>query len=100
MDDGSTLCTSNIDQTVNSSQTSSSYVNVPVHNVHKSSDNNFTESDTYNIHDHVYCLADHTHIIKFSFINVCGLMPKLFTPDFDDFAQKYDICCIAETKLD
>ena len=38
--------------------------------------------------------------IKFSFINVCGLVSKLQIPEFCDFVKKYDIFCVAETKLD
>jgi hypothetical protein len=55
------------------------------------------------IHDHAYCsLFDNTIVIKskLPFINVFGLSTKLRKPDFISFIEKYDILCVAETKLD
>ncbi len=50
------------------------------------------------VNDHSY--QDNIHPINIAFINVCGLTKKLQYPDFIDYINKYDIVCIAETKLD
>ena len=51
-------------------------------------------------HDHFYCTPFESQIVKFYFLNVCGLVSKLLIPDFIDFVRDFDIFCIVETKLD
>ncbi len=38
--------------------------------------------------------------LNIALLNVCGLKAKLKGPDFEEFAHKFDIVCLTETKLD
>jgi len=48
---------------------------------------------------HVDILHNSSSVVKFSFLNVCGLDAKIKFPEFTDFISQYDILCFAETKL-
>lgn len=41
-----------------------------------------------------------TDSLNVALLNVCGLKTKLKVPDFGNFAQKFEIVCLTETKLD
>ena len=44
-------------------------------------------------------LTQNRNIDTISFLNVCGIFPKLQVPDFTDFIKSNSINCVVETKL-
>ena len=44
-------------------------------------------------------LTQNRNIDTISFLNVCGILPKLQVPDFTDFIKSNSINCVVETKL-
>ena len=52
------------------------------------------------LHGHVYSSSHFVISLKCAYINVCGFTLIVLIPDFLEFFSNYDICGIAQTKLD
>ena len=66
---------------VNELQIEESSVNI---NINSSSSNSSTDKKS----------------LYFDSLNVCGLKRRILFPEFSDLANKYDLFCVCETKLD
>ena len=49
-----------------------------------------TDFDTNILDEHGYALSHGVHYIKVACVNVCGLLSKLWYPEFEEFCQNYD----------